>query len=323
MADLDPHKAAIKERMGSKSFTLMATAIAKVYVGSRQSSGSGSWRYTGVWGAAVVLINRALKTSIVRVYDIEDSEYTLRFEYEFHRGVDYYTVMSDQFHCFETTEMVVGLSFADAACAGKFGSSAKKFIKLYCKPEAAGGGGDRRSTVHVRREVPKRQAGSLGTFFGGLFGRRSSTDASAAAAAAADFDIGAISNVVHKAHVGLDAQGNMNMPDDWMNGGAGLKAKLRAAGVTKKQYKMAMQDPELKADVRLCPRPPCLRPTPLPLPPSRCLACSAVVSFSFSRSFSFSFSFLSLPPADPPPRAPMMHSLKKLDPNGVMILYKV
>lgn len=248
--ELEAHKAAIKERMGSKSFTLTATAIAKVYVGAPQTSGAGSWRYTGVWGAAVVLINRALKTALVRVYDIEDGEYTLRFEYEFHRGADYYSVASDQFHCFETTEMVVGLSFADAAGAGKFGSSAKKFIKLYCKPEAADGAGDRRTTVHVRRDVPRRQTGGLGGFIGGLFGRRSSTDASAAVAAAADFDIGAISNVVHKAHVGLDAQGNMNMPHDWMNGESGLKAKLRAAGVTKKQYKMAMKDPELKAEVR-------------------------------------------------------------------------
>ena len=286
-------RAAVKARVGGGAFTMMKDAVVKVYAGRGRGGGGGGgrgggggWAYTGIWGAATILINRALKTTVVRVYDLDDGAYTLRFEYEFHRGTDVYHDAEERFHYFETSEMVVGFSFADAEAARIFANSAKKFIKLYCKPMSNASSAS--VPIASRRNVPQRKEKKSG-FLGRLFGRGSvAASDSGGGAAAANFEIGAISNVEHKSHVGLDSEGNMQMPDGWMQGTNGLKATLRAAGVSKKQYKEAMKDPVLKAEVR----------TPTPEAPTPCARTHtrALADDDYS---------------------------KKLDLNGVMILYTV
>lgn len=81
--------------------------------------GGTRWQYTGICGAAAVVINRDLPTKpyFIQLFDLEN--FSIRFSEEIYEGMEYIP-LRPAFYAFETSKCMVGLSFAKEDEAAAF-----------------------------------------------------------------------------------------------------------------------------------------------------------------------------------------------------------
>lgn len=183
------------------------------------SLSSNDWTYTNVLGALIFVIDREIDTFVFQIYDLETFE--LRFEYELYEDISYERLTA-QFHCFEMEDCVAGFCFADPDEARKFLSKVNA-LKPSSKKSAP------QNLLKKTNSGKGKKKGGWKRFRNWLGGGKSESNSER------NFEIGEVTSVVHESHVGINADGSLdlqNIPSEW-------KVMFRRAGIRKKDLKDA------------------------------------------------------------------------------------
>lgn len=210
---MDAEKKRIVSLLGEKASTL-EVAVAQLYM-AHQSG--GPWTYTGKWGIVSMTISRSGSGAqmVLQLYNYD----TLALEYqeELYEGMQYHQ-LSPEFHSFEGSTALVGLSFSDASSASSFASRVSGMIPK------------KMTLVPIQRtEEPKKK---------GFFSRMKSIfkkDDNHVG------EIGLPTNVQRVAHIGYDPDNGFqveNLPPEW-------RSMFKQAGVKKKD----LRNPETAAQI--------------------------------------------------------------------------
>jgi len=226
----DEERQNIQSTIGSRQ-TVIACAVVKLHLASpdpkamqKLSPNSPSvlrkfpnlseerWTPTSIMGACAFIIDRSNDSFLFQVMNLKSFE-TL-FMYELYEDIKY-EVLGPQFHAFEMDDCVAGLCFSDPGESKVFLS---KVMALRPTTQVDAG-------ANLLNGNGKKKG-----FFGGFFGgsRKSRGDD--------DIKIGAITQVSHNQHVGLNQDGTFdmqNLPAQW-------KVMFKQAGIKKRD----LQNPE-------------------------------------------------------------------------------
>lgn len=101
---------------------LMEIASAKLYTTGKEGS---TWLYSDLEGFLCHIIDYTDKSQLLILFDFNTFEKLYQFEV-YQDFPKYYTVLSEDFHCFETKNGFFGLKFAEKSEAANFNTKVKK-----------------------------------------------------------------------------------------------------------------------------------------------------------------------------------------------------
>jgi hypothetical protein len=110
----------------SDSRDLMEIASAKIYTNSKEGL---SWLYSDIEGFLCYLIDYQEKVQLLILYDFITYEKLFQFEL-YSEFPNYYSKLTNDFHCFETDNGFVGLKFLNQAEADAFSNRVEKFDSM-------------------------------------------------------------------------------------------------------------------------------------------------------------------------------------------------
>ena len=159
------------------------------------------WSDTGVFGALLLVVDRASDAVLIQIYDLDAM--LKRFEFEIYYDMEYMS-LDPSFHAFEMEECIAGLSFSNREVARKF------LAKVRALTPDSSSRGKNIATPDLKKK--------------GLFGMTSKQK---------PMEVSDVVNVVHHQHVGLNGDGTMDLntvSPEW-------RAILKQAGVKKRDLK--------------------------------------------------------------------------------------
>jgi hypothetical protein len=102
---------------------LMEMVSAKIYTNDKEGR---SWLFSDLEGFLCHIIDYNEKTQYLFLYDYNSLEKHLQFEL-YQDFSNYYTVLNESFHCFETIQGFMGIKFIEESEAASFYSKIKKY----------------------------------------------------------------------------------------------------------------------------------------------------------------------------------------------------
>jgi hypothetical protein len=128
-ADIDTYSEFEKRRILSvigDGRDLMEIASAKIYTSSKEGA---SWLYSDLEGFFCYLIDYNQKVQLLVLYDF--TTYEKLFQFELYLDFPkYYSILSTDFHCFETDSGFIGLKFLNSSEAEVFSNRINKYDSM-------------------------------------------------------------------------------------------------------------------------------------------------------------------------------------------------